>query len=182
MNLHLKTGLGNKNYVLDPNSDVENEFFLTDFLWQFWAKNTKINFSSESVKTKEHKESNSCDKYHFSINAFYKINLWPILKKLLQKIDFHHFPLFEIIAHILIWYRVETLANLLQTLRQTWLNMKGVVHVSLEKVKFCVNTTSTGTEGGLFCKHCWILVIQINYFAWYDLGVNICWHDTKGGY
>ena len=35
MNLHLKTGLGNKNYVLDPNSDVENEFFLTDFLWQF---------------------------------------------------------------------------------------------------------------------------------------------------
>ena len=98
MNLHLKTGLGNKNYVLDPNSDVENEFFLTDFLWQFWAKNTKINFSSESVKTKEHKESNSCDKYHFSINAFYKINLWPILKKLLQKIDFHHFPLFEIIA------------------------------------------------------------------------------------
>ena len=100
MNLHLKTGLGNKNYVLDPNSDVENEFFLTDFLWQFWAKNTKINFSSESVKTKEHKESNSCDKYHFSINAFYKINLWPILKKLLQKIDFHHFPLFEIIALI----------------------------------------------------------------------------------
>ena len=67
-------------------------FFLTDFLWQIWAKNTKINFSSESVKTKEHKESNSCDKYHFSINAFYKINLWPILKKLLQKIDFHHFP------------------------------------------------------------------------------------------
>ena len=88
MNLHLKTGLGNKNYVLDPNSDVENEFFLTDFLWQFWAKNTKINFSSESVKTKEHKESNSCDKYHFSINAFYKINLWPILKKLLQKTIF----------------------------------------------------------------------------------------------
>ena len=100
MNLHLKTGLGNKNYVLDPNSDVENEFFLTDFLWQFWAKNTKINFSSESVKTKEHKESNSCDKYHFSINAFYKINLRPILKKLLQKIDVRHFPLFEIFAHL----------------------------------------------------------------------------------
>ena len=100
MNLHLKTGLGNKNYVLDPNSDVENGFFWPIFLWQFWAKNTKINFSSESVKTKEHKESNSCDKYHFSINAFYKINLWPILKKLLQKIDFHHFPLFEIIALI----------------------------------------------------------------------------------
>ena len=88
MNLHLKTGLGNKNYVLDPNSDVENEFFLTDFLWQIWAKNTKINFSSESVKTKEHKESNSYDKYHYSINAFYKINLWPILKKLLQKTIF----------------------------------------------------------------------------------------------
>ena len=88
MNLHIKSGLGIKNYVLDPNSDVENENFLTDFSWQIWAKNTKLNFSSESVKTKEHKESNSCDKYHFSINAFYKINLWPILKKLLQKIDF----------------------------------------------------------------------------------------------
>ena len=42
-------------------------FFLTDFLWQIWAKNTKIIFSSESVKTKEHKESNSCEKYYFSI-------------------------------------------------------------------------------------------------------------------
>ena len=105
MNLHLKTGLGNKNYVLDPNSDVENDF-LTDFLWQFWAKNTKINFSSESVKTREHTESNSCDKYHFSINAFYKINLWPILKKLLQKVDFRHFPL-EIFAPWTILASVE---------------------------------------------------------------------------
>ena len=89
MNLHLKTGLGNKNYVLDPNSDVENDFFLTDFLWQFWAKNTKINFSSESVTTEEHQESYSC---YFSIYVFYKINLRPILKKILQKIDFRHFP------------------------------------------------------------------------------------------
>ena len=52
------------------------------------------------MKTKEHKESNSCEKYHVSINAFYKINLRPILKKLLQKIDFCHFPLFEIFAHL----------------------------------------------------------------------------------
>ena len=65
MNLHIKSGLGIKNYVLDPNSDVENENFLTDFSWQIWEKNTKINFSSESVKTKEHKESNSCEKYDF---------------------------------------------------------------------------------------------------------------------
>ena len=99
MNLHIKTSLDIKNYVWDLNSDVENENFLTDFSWQIWAKNTKIIFSSESVKTKEHKESNSCDKYYFSINAFYKINFWPILKKLSQKIDFGHFPLFEIIAH-----------------------------------------------------------------------------------
>ena len=35
--------------------------------------------------------------------------------------------------------------------------MKGVVHVSLEKVKFWVNTTSTGTEGGL-----------INYYIIYN--------------
>ena len=26
-NRHIKTGLGIKNYVKDPNSDVENEFF-----------------------------------------------------------------------------------------------------------------------------------------------------------
>ena len=98
MNLHIKTGLGIKNYVWDLNSDVENEIFLTDFSWQIWAKNTKIIFSSESVKTKEHKESNSCEKCYFSISAFYKINFWPILKKLSQKIDFLHFPHFEIFA------------------------------------------------------------------------------------
>ena len=70
MNLHIKTGLGIKNNVLDPNSNVEYEIFLTDFSWQIWAKNTKINFSSESVKTKEHKESNSCEEYYFLIDAF----------------------------------------------------------------------------------------------------------------
>ena len=98
MNLHIKTSLDIKNYVWDLNFDVENENFLTDFSWQIWAKNTKIIFSSESVKTKEHKESNSCEKCYFSISAFYKINFWPILKKLSQKIDFLHFPHFEIIA------------------------------------------------------------------------------------
>ena len=109
MNLHIKTGLGIKNYVLDPNSNVEYEIFLTDFSWQIWAKNTKLNFSSESVKTKEHKESNSCEKYYFLIDAFYKINFWPILKKLSQKIDFRHFPLFEIIALLqisLFWWQL----------------------------------------------------------------------------
>ena len=55
MNLHIKSGLGIKNYVLDPNSDVENENFLTDFSWQILAKNTKISLSSESVKIKEQK-------------------------------------------------------------------------------------------------------------------------------
>ena len=100
MNLHIKTGLGIKNYVWDLNSDVENENFLTDFSWQIWAKTTKIILSSESVKTKVHKESNSCEKCYFSISAFYKINFWLILKKLSQKIDFLHFPHFEIIAHL----------------------------------------------------------------------------------
>ena len=95
MNLHIKTGLGIKNYVLDPNSNVEYEIFLTDFSWQIWAKNTKLNFSSESVKTKEHIESNSCEKYYFLINVFYKINFWPILKKLLQKNRFSSFSTFS---------------------------------------------------------------------------------------
>ena len=40
MNLHLKTGLGNKNYVLDPNFDVENNKILTDFWRLIRAKNT----------------------------------------------------------------------------------------------------------------------------------------------
>ena len=97
MNLHIKTGLGIKNYVLDPYSDVEDEIFFYWFFLANFSKNTKINFSSESVKIEKHKESNSCEKYYFSIYAFYKINLWPILKKLLEKIDF---PLFEIFALI----------------------------------------------------------------------------------
>ena len=96
MNLHFKTGLGNKNYVLDPKSDVENEFFWPIFCGNFEKKNTKINFSSESAKTKEHKESNSCEKYYFSLNAFYKT--WPILKKLSQNVGFLHLPLLEIFA------------------------------------------------------------------------------------
>ena len=54
MNLHMKTSKGIKNYVWDPNADVENEIFLTDSLWQNRAKNTKINLSSESVKIKDH--------------------------------------------------------------------------------------------------------------------------------
>ena len=112
MNLHIKTGLGIKNYVLDPNSNVEYEISLTEFSWQIWAKNTKLNFSSESVKTKEHKESKSCEKYYFLIDAFYKINFWPILKKLLRKINFCHFPLFEIFAHMLsVSFRVEKVSH-----------------------------------------------------------------------
>ena len=55
MNLHMKTSLGIKNYVWDPNADVENENFLTDFSWQIRAKSTKINLSSESMKIKEQK-------------------------------------------------------------------------------------------------------------------------------
>ena len=53
-----------------PKSDVDNENFLADFSWPIWAKNTKINFSSESVKTIEHQESNSCEKCDFSKMLF----------------------------------------------------------------------------------------------------------------
>ena len=31
-------------------------------------------FYSETIKTKEHKENNRCQKYDLSKNAFYKIN------------------------------------------------------------------------------------------------------------
>ena len=58
-----KTGLDIKNYVLDPNSDVDENIYI--YIWFFVAnlsKNTKINLSSESVKTKEHNESNNCEK------------------------------------------------------------------------------------------------------------------------
>ena len=50
------------------------------------------------MKTKEHKESNGCEKYYCWRYALYKINFWTILKKLLQKNDFRRFPLFEIFA------------------------------------------------------------------------------------
>ena len=51
-----------------------------------------IILSRESVKTKE---SNSCEKYDFSINAFYKINLSPILKKFSKKLIFVIFHFFK---------------------------------------------------------------------------------------
>ena len=52
------------------------------------------------MKTKEHKESNGCEKYYCWRYALYKINFWTILKKLLQKNNFRRFPLFEIFALI----------------------------------------------------------------------------------
>ena len=42
-----------------------------------------MNFSSESVKTKEHKENNSYQKCDFSINAFYKIDFEGFISKVL---------------------------------------------------------------------------------------------------
>ena len=53
------------------------------------------------MKTKEHKESNGCEKYYCWRYALCKINFWTILKKLLQKNDFRRFPLFEIFALLL---------------------------------------------------------------------------------
>ena len=41
MNLCIKIGLGIKTYVWGPNSDVDNDDFLTDFLWQICAKTPK---------------------------------------------------------------------------------------------------------------------------------------------
>ena len=38
MDLHIKTSQGIKNYVWDPNADIENENLLTDFSWQIRAK------------------------------------------------------------------------------------------------------------------------------------------------
>ena len=52
------------------------------------------------MKTKEHIESNGCEKYCCWRYTLYKINFWTILKKLLQKNDFRRFPLFEIFAHM----------------------------------------------------------------------------------
>ena len=94
MNLHIKTGLGIKNYVLDPNSNVEYEIFLNDFSWQIWAKNTKLNFSSESVKTKEHKESNSCEKYYFLIDAFLQNQFLTNFEEVIAKNRFSSFSTF----------------------------------------------------------------------------------------
>ena len=54
MNLHTKRSKGIKNYVWDPNADVENENFLTDFSWQIRAKKHKNKFVfriSENYRT-----------------------------------------------------------------------------------------------------------------------------------
>ena len=94
MDLYIKTGSGIKNYVLDPKSDVENENFLTDFLWQIWAKNTKIYFSSESVKTNEHKQSNNCEKYYFPIYAFSQNQFVTNFEEVIAKNQFSSFLIF----------------------------------------------------------------------------------------
>ena len=52
MNLHLKTGLGNKNYVLDPNSDVENEFFWLIFCGKSEQKTQKSICLQNQLKLK----------------------------------------------------------------------------------------------------------------------------------
>ena len=57
-------------------------------------KKTKINCSSESVKTKNVKKAIVVRMYNF-----YKINFPPILKKLSQKVYFLHFPLFDYLSN-----------------------------------------------------------------------------------
>ena len=57
MNLHLKTGLGNKNYVLDPNSDVENEFFWLIFCGKFEQKTQKSIFLKNQWRLKNIKKA-----------------------------------------------------------------------------------------------------------------------------
>ena len=81
---------------------LKMKFFWLIFRGKFEQKTQKSIFSQESVKTKEHKESNGCEKYYCWRYALYKINFWTILKKLLQKNDFRRFPLFEIFAQIVI--------------------------------------------------------------------------------
>ena len=49
--------------------DVKKIIFWLIFRGKF-EQNTKINFSSETVKSKEHKESNSSEKYDFQKNRF----------------------------------------------------------------------------------------------------------------
>ena len=82
------------------------------FRGKFKQKNKKVIFSSHSVATKVHEGSISCEKYDFSINTFHKINFWPILKNLLHKIDFLHFPLFDILEEAL-RYTLLTLFTLI---------------------------------------------------------------------
>ena len=57
-------------------------------------------FSSESVKNKKNKESNTYQKYNFSIDVFFIINFGPILKDLSQNFVFRHFPPFTIFAQL----------------------------------------------------------------------------------
>ena len=88
MNLHIKTGLGIKNYVLDPNSNVEYEFFWLNFRGNFEQKTQNLIFLQNQWKLKNIKKAIVVKKNYLLIDAFYKINFWPILKKLSQKNDF----------------------------------------------------------------------------------------------
>ena len=93
------------------------------------------------MKTKEHKESNGCEKYYCWRYALYKINFWTILKKLLQKNDFRRFPLFEIFAHLHLLLSCHSKKNALSS------------PLSFNCVSACLNQ-SAGFAGRWQHAHC----------------------------
>ena len=99
MNLHIKSGLGIKNYVLDPNSEVENENFLTDFRGKFEQKTQKSIFLKNQWKLKNIKKAIVVKNIIAEEMPFTKSNFEQFWRSYCKKNDFRRFPLFEIFAH-----------------------------------------------------------------------------------
>ena len=78
---------------------LKMKFFWLIFCGKFKQKTQKSICLQNQWKSKNIKKA-IVVKNIISQYMIFKINFWPILKKLSQKINFLHFPLFEICAHM----------------------------------------------------------------------------------
>ena len=117
-----KTSYGIKNYVWDPNADVENENFWLIFHGKFEQKTQKSVCLQNQWKLKNIKKAIVVNILFLNI-CFLQNQFVTNFEEAIAKNDFRHFPLFETFALIYFCREIEFLLiysflkNRLQKLR-----------------------------------------------------------------